>query len=296
MKAGTDVVVGFDGTLTGECAVDWAAHDADRRGAALRIVTANPHVELPYGGVGAGGVPPVDRMELAERVVAEGRRQAAKTLDESRISTVAASGHAAAALVRESQDASVVVVGHPTRGKAREYVTGSVAFAVAAHADCDVAVVPKGDLVLPGPDRPVVVGVDGASEGERAALRGAEVAARCGATLEIVQAWRLPSVTGWTGSPAGVDVLPDEIEYYEKAARDSVEAVAATVRQSHPNLVVRTKIVEDHPVTVLLGEAERAGLLVVGTRGLGGFKRIILGSVSRAVIHYAEVPVLVVRP
>ena len=91
-------------------------------------------------------------------------------------------------------------------------------------------------------------------------------------------------------------VLPDEIDYYEKTARDSVEATATAVRGEFPDVTVRTTIVEDHPVTVLLNEAEHAGLLVVGTRGLGGFKRVILGSVSRAVIHYAETPILVVRP
>jgi nucleotide-binding universal stress UspA family protein len=296
MKTRTNVVVGFDGTPTGEGAVDWAAHEADRRGANLRIVTANPHVVLPYAGLGAGPVPPLDNVELAESIVGEGRLRATKVLDESLITTVAASGHAAAALVRESRDASVVVVGHPARGKAREYITGSVAFAVAAHADCDVAVIPKGSLVLPAPDRPVVVGIDGAPDGERAARRAAEAALRWGSPLEIVRAWQLPTATGWTGSGPGLEIVPADVEYFEKVARGSVEATAAAVRQAFPEVTVRAKVVEDHPVSALLGEAENAGLLVVGTRGLGGFQRIILGSVSRAVIHYAETPVLVVRP
>jgi nucleotide-binding universal stress UspA family protein len=295
MQATTDIIVGFDGSPGAECAVEWAAHEADRRRVRLRIVTAKLYVELPFGGVGVGAVPPRDPSESANRVVADGRLRAEKVLGEGRVTPVTIWGHPAGALVDESRDASLVVVGHPERGKAREYVTGSVAFAVAAHAACDVAVVPQGDLVVPAPDRPVVVGTDGSPDGLGAARRAAEVASRWGAPLQMVRAWQLPSLTGWTSAADGVNVLPDEITFYEKAARESVESTAAAVRESFPDVTVRTAVIEAHPVVALLDAAEQAGLLVVGTRGLGGFKRLLLGSVSRAVIHYAETPVLVVR-
>jgi nucleotide-binding universal stress UspA family protein len=228
-------------------------------------------------------------------VVGEGRLRAEKVLDEARVATVIVWGQPAGALVDESRDASVVVVGHPERGKAREYVTGSVAFAVAAHSKCDVAVVPVGDLVTPGPDRPVVVGADGSSASLRAALRAAEIASRWHAPLEIVRAWQLPSLTGWAGPGRGGMVDADEIDFYDRSARESADSVAAAVRESFPDIVVRTNVVEAHPVVGLLDAAENAGLLVVGTRGLGGFKRLLLGSVSRAVIHYADTPVMIVR-
>lgn len=295
MNVTTDIIVGFDGSPGADCAVDWAAHEAERRSVGLRIVTAQLFVELPFGGMGAGAVPPRDPSEVARRVVADGRVRAEKVLGQGRVATVTIWGHPAGALVDESGDASMVVVGHPERGKAREYVTGSVAFAVAAHAACDVAIVPQGDLVVPAPDRPVVVGTDGGPEGLRAARRAAEAAARWGAPLQIVRAWQLPSLTGWTGPAGGVDVGPDEVAFYEKAARESVESTAADVRESFPDVTVRTAVIEAHPVVALLDAAEKAGLLVVGTRGLGGFKRLLLGSVSRAVIHHAETPVLVVR-
>ncbi|MBC9821223.1 universal stress protein [Terrabacter sp. MAHUQ-38] len=295
MKAAPDIIVGFDGSPGAECAVEWAAHEADRRGVRLRIVTAKLYVQLPFGGVGAGGVPPRDPSQSASRVVADGRLLAEKMLEEARVATVTIWGHPAGALVDQSRDASLVVVGHPEHGKAREYITGSVAFAVAAHAKCDVAVVPRGDLVVPAPDRPVVVGTDGSPGGLGAARRAAAAASQWAAPLQIVGAWQLPSLTGASGPAGGVEVLPDEIAFYEKAAREWVESTAAAVRESFPDVAVRTSVIEAHPVVALLDAAEQAALLVVGTRGLGGFKRLLLGSVSRAVIHYAETPVLVVR-
>jgi nucleotide-binding universal stress UspA family protein len=293
MSAASRIVVGFDGSPGAECAVRWAATEADRRGATVRIVTVDPYVDLSLGHAAAGAVSAVDHTELAMRVAADGRLQAEKTLPASRIEAVTVWGQPAAVLVRESTRAAVVTVGHPERGKAREYVTGSVAFAVTAHAACDVAVVPPGDLVVPGPTAPVVVGTDGSTDGTLAARRAAEAATRFDAALQIVQAWQVPSVTG-TPVAAGVD-LPDEVALYEKTAHESVESAAATVRRAFPSLVVHTSLIRDHPVVALLEAARDAGLLVVGTRGLGGFKRLVLGSVSRAVVHYAETPVLVVR-
>ncbi len=295
MKAATDIVVGFDGSPGAECAVDWAAQEADRRGVGLRVVTARVYVDLPFAGAGVLAMPPRDPSESASGVVAEGRRRAEKVLDEARVATVTVWGQPAGALVDESHDASLVVIGHPERGRAREYITGSVAFAVAAHSKCDVAVVPRGDLVVPGPDRPVVVGADGSQAAQRAALRAADIASRWDAPLLVVRAWQLPSMTGWAGSGGGVAVQPDEPAFYESAARESVASTAAAVRESFPDVIAQTRTVEAHPVVGLLDAAEGAGLLVVGTRGLGGFKRLLLGSVSRAVIHYAETPVLVAR-
>ena len=202
----TDIIVGFDGSPGAGCAVDWAAQEAELRNARLRVVTAKLYVQLPFGGVGAGAVPPRDLSESANQVVAEGQLRAEKVLGEGRVAAVTVWGQPAGALVDESHDASLVVVGHPERGKAREYVTGSVAFAVAAHAACDVAVVPHGELVVPTFERPVVVGTDGGPEGLKAARRAADAASRWGVPLQLVQAWQLPSLTGWSPPPDGADV------------------------------------------------------------------------------------------
>jgi nucleotide-binding universal stress UspA family protein len=294
MSLATRIVVGFDGSPGAECAVRWAATEAERRGVTLRIVTVDPYVDLSLGHAAVGVVSAVNHTELAVRVAAIGRLHAERILPASQIDAVSVWGQPAAVLVRESTGAAVVAVGHPERGQAREYVTGSVAFAVTAHAACDVAVVPQGDLIMPGPTAPVVVGTDGSSQSMLAARRAAEVAGRSHAPLRIVQAWQFPSLPE-TRVVTAAD-RPEERALYEKAAHESVEATKACVCQAFPDLAVQATLVGGHPVVALLHAAKDAGLLVVGTRGLGGFKRLVLGSVSRAVVHYAETPVLVVRP
>ncbi len=234
-----DIVVGFDGSAGAESAVDWAAREAVMQGLRLRVVTAEPYVQLPYGGTGAGAVPPRGS-HRADDVVEGGRSRAATVLDHTRLESAVISGYAPAALVRESGHADLVVVGHRGHGRAREHVTGSVAFTVATHASCDVVVVPPGVSVPVGPERPVVVGVDGSDDADRAARRAAQFASERGAVVILVQAGRARSVTA------------------------------------------------------LVDACDGAGLLVVGSRSLGGVRRMFVGSV-RAAVRRVTVPVLVVR-
>ena len=253
-----DIVVGFDGSAGSESAVDWAAHEAAARGVGLRVVTAEPWVPLSYGAPGAGAVPPRGN-HRADDIAADGRLRAAKVLDDSRLEAGVIPGYAPVALVRESRDAALVVVGHRQHGLVREYATGSVALAVAMHAGCDVVVVPRGDPVTVGPDGPVVVGVDGSDDADRAARRAAQIASERGAVLLLVQAWR-----------DHLDRRPDEIR----------------VGEPHGHGVGADALVD---------ACRGAGLLVVGSRSLGGLRRMAFGSVSRAAVRRTPVPVLVVR-
>lgn len=290
----TDIVVGFDGTASAEKAVDWAAHEAARRGADLRIVTADLYAGLPYAGLGSGVVPPADANRYAEQVAEAGRRRAAALLPDLQISTDAVPGGAASALLSAAHSAALCVVGHPSSGRVRELITGSVAFAVAEHARCDVAVIPRGELVQPESGRPVVVGVDGARDGEVAALRAAEFAARWRVPLTIVAAWRSVNVAGWSAAYVG-RIVPDDPDDTQREAREAAEQAATLVREAHPELTVTTQVVHEQAARALTDIGATASLLVVGTRGLGGFERLLLGSVSRAVIHHASAPVLVVK-
>ncbi|MFC9329253.1 universal stress protein [Kitasatospora sp. NPDC057015] len=133
---------------------------------------------------------------------------------------------------------------------------------------------------------PVVVGVDG-SPSSRAALRWAQRQARLeDCSVEAVAAWDHPPMSGW-----GLSVPGPEIE---DAAR---LALADTVkREQDPTLPpVRQRTECGHPADVLLRAARGAHLLVVGSRGLGGFTGTLLGSVSRHCVEHAPCPVVVVR-
>lgn len=293
----SDVVIGYDGTIAADAALDWAAHEADRRGVHLRVVCANPFASAEWAGFANRPAPPPSSAVYSSAVVAQGRDRARQVLADGDLSVMPVPTAPIEALVDASRTAALLVLGHRARSRFGEVVAGSVINAVAAHAHCDVAVVPRGDLVLPGPDRPVVVGVDGSAHADSAAERAAEHAERWGAALVLVQAWEVPRFIDWPeGLVSGSAGIVGKTAYFQQAAEDSVEQAAAMVRAAHPGLSVRTAVAEGHPVDALRDAAAGAGLLVVGTRGLGGFERLLLGSTSRAVVHHATGPVLVVRP
>lgn len=286
------IVVGYDGSPSAETAVDWAAREADRSDASLRVVSAIP---WPYDAIGMAPQPSFDPSKLADQLAEEGRTRALKVLEESRVVAVGVSANAATALTGESGKATLVVLGNSGRSRIAQVFTGSVMVGVVAHAECDVAVISGGDVVMPGPERPVVVGIDGSDAALKAATRAADEAARWGAPLQIVQTWILSTTTGWSGALAGTTVLSEGSELFGKAARESVGRARREVLATHPDLEVETIVLEQHPARALVDLSKQAGLVVVGTRGLGGFERLMLGSVSRYVVQHSEGPVLVVR-
>ena len=138
----------------------------------------------------------------------------------------------------------------------------------------------------------IVVGVDG-SEGAVQALRFAIEEARIrGAELRAVSAWHVPpAVYGAGWAPASTDI--DEFrKLAESALRESVQEAGAT----DAGIEVTSLVREGHPVDLLVEESGDADLLVLGTRGLGGFKELLLGSVSQQCAHHASCPVVIVPP
>ncbi len=133
----------------------------------------------------------------------------------------------------------------------------------------------------------VVVGVDG-SDASKDALRWAVRYARlAGASVDAVLAWQLPATYGWAPVLAGVDLEGDA----RKALEETVDEVFGPDRP----VALRTSVVQGSPAPVLLGAADGADLLVVGSRGHGAFAGMLLGSVSEHCVHHARCPVVVVR-
>ncbi|MEU6238390.1 universal stress protein [Kitasatospora sp. NPDC047058] len=133
---------------------------------------------------------------------------------------------------------------------------------------------------------PVLVGVDGSAGSIAAAHWAADEAARRDAPLRLVHAW--PWLTDGRAAFADEDALPE-------AAQRMLAEAAEAVRSRRPGLVVHTDVVLDAAVDGLVAAAGDAGLLVLGSRGLGGFAGLLLGSVGMATAARSTVPVVVVR-
>lgn len=136
-------------------------------------------------------------------------------------------------------------------------------------------------------ERRIVVGIDG-SDSSKAALRWAIRQAKLtGGSLDAVTAWRYPSTYGWAGGDGAVD--------FEGDAKATLTEALNEVSGLEPGVPVRPLVTEGNPAEELLRAAKGADLLVLGSRGHGGFTSVMLGSVSLSCVMHADCPVLVLR-
>jgi nucleotide-binding universal stress UspA family protein len=277
------IVVGYDGSEGAGPALDWAAAEAARRDVPLSLIHA---VHLPLAGVTAD-----EAVVVAQAGTNRARQSGATAL----VMTETATARAAHALVSASRDAALVVLGTRGRSVLVDELLGSVGVTVAAEAACPVVIV-RGDAPLPGPGRPVVVGVDGTTKAEIALRYAADAAAAYGAPLTVVTAWTPPSGRAHHPLPPVPELEDLEADRRtRRTARAAACDAADLAAQLYPALTVRADARSGRPARVLADAAAGAGMLVVGSRGRGGLTGLLLGSVSHGVMHAAPCPVTVVR-
>jgi len=140
----------------------------------------------------------------------------------------------------------------------------------------------------------IVVGVDGSSDAARAVGWAVNEARLCGDRVLLVYAWQYPAIalTTYAGDPLPV-FGHDEIG---RLAAELLAKAQNEARACEPSVDVQTRLVEGHPGEVLVDASADARLLVVGSRGRGGFKGMLMGSVSSSCTHHARCPVVVVPP
>lgn len=140
----------------------------------------------------------------------------------------------------------------------------------------------------------LVVGVDG-SETATLAVRWAAREARLrGAKLELVSAWEIP-ING-LGFGYGLAAISDEVlKGLERNAEEILATAVEEARKECPDIELETRTVRGQAADVLVGASGDADLLVVGSRGMGGFRELLLGSVSQQCAHHAVCPVVIVR-
>ena len=139
----------------------------------------------------------------------------------------------------------------------------------------------------------IVVGIDGSDGGTAALEFAAEEAALRKATLRIVAAWEVPAAVYGAGFTPAVDA--GTLEALGVRMQELADEAAEKAKTLQPSIEVEAVAVAGQPADVLLEQSAGAALIVVGRRGLGGFKTLLLGSVSQQVVHYASCPVVVVN-
>jgi nucleotide-binding universal stress UspA family protein len=281
------VLVGVDGSESSNSAVRWAADEAGQLDAPLRILHAWMwplyHVRL---GPPPGAPPGAGLRAQAERVLSQAAKVAQAAAPGSPVETSLVTGASAVELVRAAAQARMLVVGHRGLGGFSGLLLGSVGVTVSAHSPCPVVVV-RGD---PHPGGQVVVGVDG-SPGSRLALVTAfGEAARRGACLLAVHAWAMP-----LRAEDGSGDYEGELERGEREGRQLAARETLAVSKGFPDVVFDVAVGDRSAGAELVAASAGAQLVVVGSRGVGGLKGLLLGSTAHALLHHAACPVFVAR-
>jgi nucleotide-binding universal stress UspA family protein len=269
------IVAGYDGSPASQEALDWAVWEARARGLVLTVCHAWPSV--PTAPLAAA----TDlAWQYGERVVTGGVRHAQGIMGAGDIRPLLAAGPPARVLCELSRTAGMVVLGNRGCGGLPGLLLGSVSAQVAAHGRGVVVVVRGHWRPVPGyAPRPVVVGADGSGPAQPAvAFAFAEAALRDVPLLAVCALADAPSVLG------GGRLL--EAAFEQALAKGEAD---------YPEVVVRRQVLQGAPRSALLDAASAGQLLVVGARGRGGLRGMMLGSVCLALLHHAPCPVAVVH-
>jgi nucleotide-binding universal stress UspA family protein len=301
------IVVGVDGSDHGQCALVWAAREAERRRRPLHIVTAYSVPIFAASGLD-GGYATVDDSVIREGAEAILKHAVDKVAGYNvDVSAAVENGDASGVLLEMSETAELLVFGTRGRGGFVGRLLGSVSSALPAHAKCPTVTVPlicsdrlgettqdkhiRAEQAKAGRtpvEKVVVVGVDGSEQARVAVLEAAAQAERLGAPLRVICA--VPQFSGslaWVPAPMDREALFADIQIQLKAG-------VAWLQSHFPRLAIETRLLDGSPVDVLVEASRHVELVVVGTRGRGGFTGMLLGSTSDGVLHHAKSPVMVV--
>lgn len=282
-----EILVGIDGSDTSIAALRWAAAEAVQRGAGLHVVFAYdpqwpPTQPQQYAELAAIA------HEQAEQVVTQAVGQLAASHPGLTVRHGVVAGLPAQALIEGSREAELTVVGSRGLGGFTSLLLGSVSDQVAAHAPGPVVVVRGHAEASTGP---VTVGTDGSAGGEYAVGVAFEEAARRGCAVSVVTAYSRPLSAPGFGMPP----LVYDRDMLERDFMARLDQTVVPWREKYPDVAVHTGVVDGQAAHVLAEASARSQLVVVGSRGHGGFPHLPLGSVVRQLLHHASCPVMITR-
>lgn len=276
----TDIIVGVDESERAAAALRWAVAEGALHGWKVRAIMAWDFVDQHHFD---DAFDPGYDQTTAEQVLLKAVVRAVGADAVRDIERLAVPRTPARALVEASATARLLVVGARGAGGLATLMLGSVSDQLLHHALSPIAIVHE-----PPPAPPkgrVLVGVDGSERAQGALQWAITEARRRDAVVEVLHAWRLPVTAG---AYAGVTVDPT------LAAEAGQEVLDRAIEQEDTgDVAVEPRLGCGPAARVLVDAAAGADLVVVGSRGLGGFKSLLLGSVSRHLAHHAPGPVVV---
>ncbi|GAA0373757.1 MULTISPECIES: universal stress protein [Micromonospora] len=284
------ILVGYDGSPDAAAALEWALAQAGRDGRPVRLAYIFEWLTVA-GWVGPGMTPGMWPDEQARQQVEELVRKAASDAAAAHpdltVSGEVLDGPPALVLEECSTAAGLVVLGSRGHGGFTGLLAGSTAVSVTAHAHCPVVVVRRetADVTRAGH---VAVGVDGSEQSLLALGFAIEQAALRRVPLHVLRAWQ-PGREQWnlTGEQAREAALA--------AQRAELDEPLRRWQATFPDVEVSVETAAAAPAGLLIDASRNAQLMVVGTRGRGGLRGMLLGSVSQQLIQHAHCPVAVVR-
>jgi nucleotide-binding universal stress UspA family protein len=290
------IIVGVDESEGAAAALRWGVREARVRDWSLAAVLAWDFLDQHHGA-GEDAFEPSysepDALTALDSYVAA----AVGPRDATWIERVATCDIATRALLDASKAADLLVVGARGLGGFQGLMLGSVSQQCVRHASCPVAVVRHATDPRGAGGRPnrttmerIVVGIDG-SDAANEALDWALTEGRLRhAAVDVVHAWLPPYMGGYAYTAPTFDLFA-----FEAAARALLDTAVDRANTSDLTGAVERHLVTGGATSAILELANQADLVVVGSRGLGGFSGLLLGSVSDHVTHHAPCPVVVVR-
>ena len=276
------IIVGHDLKDGGRDALALGQAVADATGAALVVAGIFPVAAQPFEF-------PAEWIEAEERMASE-IQQAAAAVGAEAVTHPSSSPARGLHVLAEETDADLVVVGSSSRGKADQIFAGNVGLGLLHGSPCAVAIAPQGYRDHDGGLRTIVVGYDGSHEADFALRDAVELAREGGCQLKLVSAAEPPPIVYGKGAGAGQGWAELESAIEEMVGANLDEAKAAVP----DDVECEGTVVSGEPAEVLADAAAEPGtILVLGSRAYGPIRRVLLGSVSRAVMRSARCPVLV---
>lgn len=286
------ILVGVDGSDASYKATWWAANYAKHAGVTLQIVCAYSlpsyaavSFDSTYGAMGDDIAAHSDAQEILSKAKAIADEQGVQAV------TLIVTGDPSSVFVELSHNYDLIVIGNRGEGGLAERLLGTTSSSLPAYAYCPIVVVPYKDdegnmMHLNNTINSVAVGSDESKWGLKALQIGAEFASAWGASLDVISA--VPNIAGLTGSNSAEEQVV--LDSYMDDLTDRIKPL----HETYPDLDINKKIVPGSAVEALTQASKNHDVVVVGSRGRGGFTGLLLGSTSQGLLQHSASAVYVV--